>query len=282
MIFQNLKEKNDRKAVLIYSATIICFYLYIFVLFVIGWDYFQFPSNGVEGPGNEFIPIFRMFLMVFIFMIPFIGLLTYIGYSFNENTNNLSLRINQITEMIPFYLEWAILWPGLFFVLGYFGNILGIIFNASEPLSPYWNGYWIVFLVVGRILDVVQVKYLEKTNRIESVERNVFLQFIVYFSIDIGIIFVTILLQLIAFLGSFVIVAPFILVIQSFNYDAPWIIGVIPGAILILAWPILSSSAYVFCLFLRGRLRKILLHPSEIFKEDFTAIKKNEKEKVIN
>ena len=276
-MIQNLKEKNYRKAFVIYSIEIICFYLYIFVLFLIGYFYFQFPSNGVEGPGNEFIPIFRMFFMIFIFMIPFIGFLTYLGYSWNENESNFSLRVNQINKMIPFYLGWSIIWPGLFFVLGYYSNILGIIFNASEPLSPYWNVYWLLFLVVGRISDVIQLRYLQETHKIDSIKQNAVIQFFLYFSIDLIIILVAFSFQVLVFLFSLAIIAPFILIIQTLNYNAPWIVGAIPGIILVIEWSVFSSSAYILCLFLRGRLRYILLHPTGYFKKDFSYFDKNEK-----
>ena len=233
---------------------ILGFYFYIIIGYLIGYFIFGFPTKGVYGPGNEFVPFFRIFFMIFILLIPFIGVFTYIGYSYNNKKRNfIGSWVDQMLEVIPQLLLWIILWPGVYFIVGFHFHILDLIFDASAPISHYWNNYWLFFLIVGRMFDVIQFKFLADSQKIERIEMNVFFQFIIFLFIDLGLICFIPFIQMLVFMFSFVPAIPLMMLSNT------QLSGLALGFVVAFFWPVFSSTAYIFCFIFRGILRSIFL-----------------------
>ncbi len=204
MLINSLKCKNNEtKSKLQLIIYLLLFYLIVLFCFLIGWFVYNFPSKGVSGPGNEFIPIIRTFLLIFIIIYPSLGFFTTVGLFSNRKETNFLLVIDHLKPEIKFHLLWFLIWPGLFFIYGFFYDLITPIFDTSLPNSLYWNYYWIIFFLLGRMIDIRQFFKLKDKYYLQLKIKNKLLIYVIFILIDLLIIYIASLFQFITFFLGF-------------------------------------------------------------------------------
>lgn len=251
------------------------FYLFVLISFVIGWFIFNFPNNGVTGPGNEFYPFMRLSFLIFIIIYPFTGFFTFLGYlpeefSIDQNyliSSNIKLiiksartHLGNLTSFLTFFL----LWPGIYLLFGYFIGIMNPIFDASIPVPSYWDYYWLVYFILGRIIDYGQLHQFEEKFHLQVSHWNFVFQILLLILIDSFIFIIAITLQIFAFLASITLLVPFLFAFQDPYLSSFSFLGIIAGINFVVALSVLSTSFYIATMYLRGKMRRIILKKDQV------------------
>ncbi|MHA1991328.1 MAG: hypothetical protein ACW981_12150 [Candidatus Hodarchaeales archaeon] len=221
---------------------------------VISWltiEYlFGFSRYNVDGPGGEFLPFFRLSILMLILLYPFFNFFLIFNVRIIEKISEQPAILEIIGKKAIFkILIWMCFWPGSYLVFGWFlGTIPSLLDPAISIPHNVTIAYWLMFLILGRLGDPIPYIILKMWIIKPLTLENVLLYSInsaKRFFFDIIVIYLAFVIQLIAF---FVPLGPVIVLLDipeiSTNFG---FIRTIP----FILWPILFLLGYLTALFLR-------------------------------
>ena len=244
----NQKEKK----ILLYPVVLSIILLVIW--FIIQF-HFGFAGYHVEGPGNEFLPIFRFPLLMLILLYPFFNYLILVNIKIFEGIIDTPILREPFTKFTSLKIVfWTILWPGLYLILGWYLNIIPSVFDPAITTPHKLTVlYWSLFLLIGRLLDpifylIIKIPVIMPTTPSNAI--RFFSYYVRRIIFDISIVFFACMLQFFAFFVPMAIGAPFVLLSEFI----PGIFALF-GLTFLIGWPIFSLLGFLVALFLRTTLQ---------------------------
>ena len=196
---------------------------------------------------------------------PWFGIFTNLGY-FDRERNQYNSLWNTENKFIFLTLLksflWFLLWPGVYFIIGII--VFPYKFKTFIPINEHtlWWIYWIIFFIIGRLLDYIPFLLIHKSLNILKL-KNTFIKslklfFLTGFFTIIFILF-AIYFEFLAFFVPIIVLSPLLIILSS-TPESSILLGIPFNISILFGWTLCFGSVYIFTAYIRGHLLYIVEH----------------------